>query len=113
MKTTNCLTSACRYCRFYNPEGRRGGSCQQLSVPVEANWKACSLALPPFTSAWESLEEIMLLETSYNKTLYNLDSATTSEPQTTVKAKYPTKTLSHQNYTTTHTRYFNEEAISA
>jgi hypothetical protein len=112
MKTTNCLTSACRYCRFYNPEGRRGGSCQQLSVPVEANWKACSLALPPFTSAWESLEEIMLLETSYNKTLDNSDSVTTSEPQTTIKAQYSTKTLSRKNYSTNN-RYFNEEAMSA
>lgn len=56
MKPINCLTSACRYCRHYQPEGRRGGSCQQLGVPVQASWKACSLALPPFAPSWETLE---------------------------------------------------------
>ncbi|MBZ8182186.1 MAG: hypothetical protein SAL07_19285 [Oscillatoria sp. PMC 1051.18] len=64
MKTTNCLTSACRYCRYYELEGRRGGMCQQLGVPVQANWKACSLALPPFTSEWKELEELVHLEKS-------------------------------------------------
>lgn len=59
MKTINFPTSACRVCRFYRPEGRRGGTCQQLSVPVSASWKACSLALPPFAPSWEQkIEEI-------------------------------------------------------
>ncbi|MCF4966124.1 hypothetical protein [Nostoc sp. CMAA1605] len=57
MKPINCLTSACRYCRHYKPEGRRGGNCQQLGVPVQASWKACSLALPPFAPSWETLED--------------------------------------------------------
>jgi hypothetical protein len=100
MKTTNCLTSACRYCRFYNPEGRRGGACQQLGVPVEAGWKACSLALPPFTSAWESLEEIMLLETSYN-----LDSSSHNHPKS--------DPVTVPNYSPAKTVYFNQKAISA
>ncbi len=51
-------TSACRVCRYYQPEGRRGGVCQQLSVPVRASWKACSLALPPFAPSWETIEGI-------------------------------------------------------
>ncbi|MGH2416655.1 MAG: hypothetical protein ACRDEA_23750, partial [Microcystaceae cyanobacterium] len=38
--------------------------CQQLGVPVQAHWKACNLAARPFTSAWESLEEVMRLESS-------------------------------------------------
>lgn len=54
----NPVTSACKSCRFYTPEGRRGGNCQQLGVPVRGSWKACSLALPPFAPSWESLEEI-------------------------------------------------------
>ena len=90
MKNTNCFTSACRYCRFYNSEGRRGGSCKQLGVHVEANWNACSLALPPFTSAWESLEEIMLLESSYS-----LDSFRHTKKQTTKKT---TTTISKKSY---------------
>lgn len=58
MNTFNFPTSACRLCRYYQPEGRRGGTCQQLSVPVRAEWKACSLALPPFTSSWEKIEQM-------------------------------------------------------
>ncbi|MBH8556217.1 hypothetical protein I8751_28580 [Nostocaceae cyanobacterium CENA357] len=57
MKPIKFLTSACRYCRHYKPEGRRGGVCQQLGVPVQASWKACSLALPPFAPSWETLED--------------------------------------------------------
>lgn len=58
MKTP--LTSACRHCRHYMPEGRRGGVCQQLSVPVQGQWKACSLAVSPFGSSWENIEELSL-----------------------------------------------------
>lgn len=58
MKTLNFPTSACRYCRHYQLEGRRGGECQQLGVPVRGNWKACSLALPLFAPSWESLEGV-------------------------------------------------------
>ncbi|MDB9372438.1 hypothetical protein [Nodularia sphaerocarpa] len=57
MKPIKILTSACRYCRHYQPEGRRGGMCQQLGSPVQAGWKACSLALPPFAPSWETLED--------------------------------------------------------
>lgn len=57
MKTSNCQATACRHCRFYTPEGRRGGNCQQLGVLVRGGWKACSLALPPFAPSWESLED--------------------------------------------------------
>jgi hypothetical protein len=57
MKPINSLTSACRYCRHYKPEGRRGGMCQQLGAHVQAAWKACSLALPPFAPSWETLED--------------------------------------------------------
>ncbi|MEG3840620.1 hypothetical protein [Microcoleus sp. herbarium14] len=58
MKTP--LTSACRHCRHYTPEGRRGGVCDLLSVPVQSQWKACSLAVSPFGSSWENIEEIGL-----------------------------------------------------
>lgn len=61
MKPLNFLNSACRYCRCYKPEGRRGGMCQMLGVPVQGNWKTCTLALPAFASSWEGLERIMIL----------------------------------------------------
>lgn len=60
MSTSNCLASSCgscRYCRYFTPEGRRGGSCEQLGVPVQSKWKACMLALPPFAPSWETLEQ--------------------------------------------------------
>ncbi|MDX2097511.1 MAG: hypothetical protein SFW36_07010 [Leptolyngbyaceae cyanobacterium bins.59] len=56
MKASNSLNSSCRHCRFYVPEGRRGGTCQQLDVPVQSCWKACSLSLPPFAPSWEAME---------------------------------------------------------
>jgi len=64
MKKMNLSTSVCRYCRFYEPEGRRGGSCQLLGVPVESSWKACSFASPPFETTLKKLENIFQLETS-------------------------------------------------
>jgi hypothetical protein len=38
----------CRACRYYQPEGRRGGLCELLNVNVEGGWEACALAIPPF-----------------------------------------------------------------
>lgn len=64
MKKINFSTSACRYCRFYEPEGRRGGSCQLLGVPVDSSWEACNFASPPFETTLEKLENILQLETS-------------------------------------------------
>lgn len=58
---TDISTSVCRYCRFYEPEGRRGGSCQKLGVPVESKWKACTLASLPFKTTLTKLEEIFQL----------------------------------------------------
>ncbi len=64
MKSLNLPTSACRCCRYYQPEGRRGGFCQTLGAPVQGSWKACTLAIPAFTSAWEGLEEMVFLSDS-------------------------------------------------
>ncbi|MBW4485194.1 MAG: hypothetical protein KME14_21875 [Tildeniella torsiva UHER 1998/13D] len=48
MKSAQCRVSSCSRCRFYTPEGRRGGQCSQLGVPVESRWEPCSLAVPVF-----------------------------------------------------------------
>ncbi len=66
MKSINSCTSACRFCRFYQPEGRRGGMCQQLGVLVQAGWKSCNFASPVFTSNWEPISEIARLEKSFS-----------------------------------------------
>lgn len=60
MKTLSCATSACRYCGHFIPEGRRGGNCEQLGVPVRGGWKACSLAIPAFAPSWEGLPGVIL-----------------------------------------------------
>ncbi len=49
MKSTQCRVSFCSRCRFYDLEGRRGGLCGQLGVPVKGGWAPCSLALPVFS----------------------------------------------------------------
>jgi hypothetical protein len=64
MTSCNLPTSACRYCQHYQPEGRRGGKCQILEVPVQGNWKACSLAVTTFAATWEGLVEEMISLTS-------------------------------------------------
>ena len=72
------LTSACGHCRHYTPEGRRGGVCALLGGPVQGHWKACALAVSPFRSSWETIEEIGMWQES---TLMLQDAAVTlSEP---------------------------------
>jgi hypothetical protein len=85
MKETNLSNSACRYCRSYEPEGRRGGYCQILGVPVQGNWKACVLASPPFKTTLKKLEDIFQLETSVLETSLSLSSSSPSETETNVK----------------------------
>ncbi|NJK34077.1 MAG: hypothetical protein HC919_03515 [Oscillatoriales cyanobacterium SM2_2_1] len=48
MKSSFETTPQCRFCRYYDPQGRRGGFCQMLHVGVEATWDACPLADPCF-----------------------------------------------------------------
>ncbi|NEO27603.1 MAG: hypothetical protein F6K03_12100 [Kamptonema sp. SIO4C4] len=64
MNHQNFLTSTCRCCSYYQPEGRRGGMCQQLGVPVKACWEACSLAAHPFVAQKTLEEDIVYLEHS-------------------------------------------------
>jgi hypothetical protein len=59
MKSLEDNISSCRHCHFYQTEGRRGGSCQKLGVPVQGSWSVCPLAIHPFQSSWQSLSEVM------------------------------------------------------
>ena len=54
MQAVNNPVSCCRGCRYYQVEGRRGGLCHQLNVPVQANWKACTLASHSFANPWKN-----------------------------------------------------------
>ncbi|RMH73263.1 MAG: hypothetical protein D6680_16965 [Cyanobacteria bacterium J007] len=49
----NGSISKCCTCGHYQIEGRRGGACQLLGVPVKGNWQGCRLAIEPFAPSWE------------------------------------------------------------
>lgn len=91
MKSSNTLTSACRCCHYYRPEGRRGGMCSQLGVLVQSNWSSCSLAVPAFTTTWEKLQDIVLLENSFCKPEINKVDKTKQRVNSEVEL--PSKTI--------------------
>ncbi len=78
MNNQNCLTTACRYCRFYRPEGLHGGACQQLNVSVSSEWKACQLALPAFATTWDNVEEFAHRQAEVTQIIANEKFAPTS-----------------------------------
>lgn len=62
MKDAKDIISSCRHCLFYEMQGRRGGQCRQLGVPVKGCWRSCSLAVSPFAATnWRDLERIVAL----------------------------------------------------
>ena len=61
MEASHTLTSSCRCCQYYTPEGRRGGNCSQLQVPVKGNWKACQLGMTAFSMSWEEAQKVVVL----------------------------------------------------
>jgi hypothetical protein len=61
MNDPNTVSMTCRYCQHYQPEGRRGGNCQRLNAMVQGGWQACSLAIPTFASAPETLQPLAII----------------------------------------------------
>ncbi|NJL48477.1 MAG: hypothetical protein HC929_14615 [Leptolyngbyaceae cyanobacterium SM2_5_2] len=59
MKSVRSQILCCSRCRYYTPEGRRGGQCGMLGVPVQGRWNSCSLSMPVFVTP---LPEISPLE---------------------------------------------------
>ncbi|MEL7408466.1 MAG: hypothetical protein AAFN00_16180, partial [Cyanobacteria bacterium J06558_2] len=103
MNQINFSTSACRYCRYYKPQGRRGGECKMLGVAVQSNWKACALASSPFKTTLTKLEDIFQLSTPITlnsapqpaPSKSNVSSLENSQPviapqRKTADSKYPT-----------------------
>ena len=91
MKKINFLQSNCRHCRYYQPEGRRGGSCQKLGVSVDATWSACILASSPFTPAFSQLDNTLK---TLDKTLTNLEEIVHLETAFSLPSKTPVKNQS-------------------
>ena len=72
MRKTQSDVTACRFCKHYNPEGRRGGSCGMLNVTVEAEWHSCNLAVSPFISIWDQGEVLSRVgQENLNMTQHN------------------------------------------
>ncbi len=70
MNSSGNSITACRLCQHYGPEGRRGGLCGKLNVPVLAKWDACSLATHPFETSWQPDNDFnLLLNKSFNNTI--------------------------------------------
>jgi hypothetical protein len=61
MQRMGCQVLCCSRCRHYTPEGRRGGHCDQLGVPVQGRWNACSLSMPVFATAMPDIHPLELL----------------------------------------------------
>jgi hypothetical protein len=59
MVNPTSLIAACRFCKYYTPEGRRGGECQKLGALVKGSWKPCSLAIPAFSPSWDELQQVV------------------------------------------------------
>lgn len=82
MDSPSNSVTACRLCQHYNPEGRRGGFCEKLDVPVIAKWDACSLAAHPFEASWQSTDDFnSLLHESLNEKIALSHQVETSEFQ--------------------------------
>jgi hypothetical protein len=58
MDATQLGVSCCQRCRHYTPEGRRGGHCDQLSVPVQGKWAPCPLAVPFFVDSIDTVPSL-------------------------------------------------------
>ncbi|NJL83275.1 MAG: hypothetical protein HC890_10570 [Chloroflexaceae bacterium] len=89
MEPEKFITSACRYCRHYETQGRRGGMCQRLNVPVQGHWTACTLAVPPFSSNWHTLRELVHLESSFSITCTTTSAARDAAETATPPAAQP------------------------
>ena len=94
MKKNNFSTSACRYCGFYQPEGRRGGSCQRLGVPVQGSWKACTFASHPFETTLKKLEDIFQLPNAVE--LCSDDRLVSNIPEIELENYHKTKAVNKQ-----------------
>ena len=78
MNSSGNSVTACRLCQYYNPEGRRGGFCEKLDVPVSPAWNACSLAAHPFEPSWQPTDDFnSLLNESFHESILLVHEHTT------------------------------------
>ena len=64
MEPKGLSVPSCQRCRYFSFEGRRGGHCGQLNVPVQGRWTACSLASPVFAESFSAAAQAQLVTLS-------------------------------------------------
>ena len=65
MNSQNCSISTCKNCRFFQTEGRRGGTCEQFGTFTDPAWNACPLAVAAFDAVAEDIDPLAALEHSF------------------------------------------------
>jgi len=104
MERVSKTISTCRYCHFYQIEGRRGGSCQRLGVPVQGDWKVCAVAALPFAQAEPLRSDPARVETwAGMPTLVSTvtSTVTSSDPQPSL-TELPRSTMVRSDLTRSH-----------
>ena len=66
---------ACRLCRHYQFEGRRGGQCTKLGVPVQGAWSSCELMTLSLSKPKRSPLEFTLRSEHYVSEIYSYETA--------------------------------------
>jgi len=79
--------SCCQRCRHFTLEGRRGGHCGQLNVPVQGRWSACSLANPVFLEPMSTVTQPQIVwPEGLRLTYHDLASVAPIEPDSLVES---------------------------
>lgn len=66
---------ACRFCKHYTPEGRRGGTCEIFEVDVSGNWQPCSISEPIFATNFREPEQHCGVLAKSNEVIQNRNCA--------------------------------------
>lgn len=67
MNPQSCSISACKHCRCFRSEGRRGGVCGRFETFAAGDWASCPFALPIFDEGnWETATDLIHLEKSFS-----------------------------------------------
>ena len=86
MKTRTNAPLTCRHCRHYQFEGRRGGQCHQLGVPVKGEWQPCALMTPSFsTTSHKRAVSLTIHANQYISDIYNYETVAKLKPVKTRK----------------------------
>ena len=83
---------ACRYCHYYQIQGRRGGHCHKLGAPVKGEWESCSLMTMSFTNhPTKKKYRLQLRSEHYVSEIYSYETAVRLKSSSGLKRSTPAK----------------------